>query len=422
MPETKRYTVGLGVCGGIAAYKAIEVLRELQRAGCEVRVAMTKHATEFIQPLTFRSLSHSYVFVDDYAADNPDPIAHINFSQSIDLLLVPATANTIAKFAHGIADDFLSTTYLASTAPVLIAPAMNTMMWEHAATQRNISILRGDGVAFVEPITGELACLTVGTGKLDDVQNIVHQALKLLNKPKRDAFGSKKKLETRTSLSGEHILITAGATREEIDPVRYISNYSSGKMGFAIAEAAKTRGAKVTVIAGSTSASIPEGVKIIRANSGAAMHEAVLSQLSSATVFIGAAAVADYRPTKRLASKLKKTNSHISLELEKTADILADVAKRKVAGLTVVGFAAETDDVLKHAREKLEKKNLDLIVANDVSNENIGFGTDENKGAVIRRDQSRAVEIPLMSKLEMAERILDEIFLYRKSNGKSTKR
>src|SRR5690348_8125086 len=295
------YRIGLGVSGGIAAYKAVEVMRLLQKSGCEVSVAMTKHATEFVQPLTFRALTDKHVVVDDYDPANPDPIAHINFSQQIDLLLVvPATANIIAKFANGVADDFLSSTYLASNAPVLIAPAMNTTMWENPATQRNIEQLKKDGVHFVEPVSGELACKTVGTGKLEDVENIVAQSLSILNaKPQRpgDAepeAGTTKQHEitrkirsTRNpqsaiqnpqleDLIGEKILLTVGGTREAIDPVRFISNQSSGKMGFAVAKAASERGADVTIVAGVTTVDPPENIKLIRAVSAAEMHKAVM--------------------------------------------------------------------------------------------------------------------------------------------------
>ncbi|NJM52058.1 MAG: bifunctional phosphopantothenoylcysteine decarboxylase/phosphopantothenate--cysteine ligase CoaBC, partial [Blastocatellia bacterium] len=238
------FRVGLGVSGGIAAYKAIEVLRGLQKAGCDVQVCMTRHATEFIQPLTFRALTSKYVLVDDYAPDNPDPIAHINFSQNIDLLIVvPATANVIAKFANGIADDFLTSTYLATNCPVLIAPAMNTEMWNKPATQRNIEQLKKDGVQFVEPVAGRLACETVGTGKLEDVEKIVETALKFFTT----------ETQRHGDLKGEKILITTGGTREAIDPVRFISNHSSGKMGFAVAEEAMKRGAEVTVVVGAVS-------------------------------------------------------------------------------------------------------------------------------------------------------------------------
>ncbi|MFN3330679.1 MAG: bifunctional phosphopantothenoylcysteine decarboxylase/phosphopantothenate--cysteine ligase CoaBC, partial [Pyrinomonadaceae bacterium] len=272
----KKWKIGLGVCGGIAAYKAVEVLRQLQKADCEVQVAMTKEATQFVQPLTFRALTNKYVFVDDYAPDNPDPIAHVNFSQNIDLLLiVPATANIIAKFANGIADDFLTSTYLASTAPVMIAPAMNTAMWNHPATQRNIRRLKEDGVYFIEPISGELACKTIGTGKLEEVQNIVKQVLDFLESKALSKQPATTDSVENFDLKDEHFLITTGSTREEIDPVRYISNYSSGKMGFAIALAAQKRGAKVTVIAGNLSISPPENLDIIKVKSAEEMHNAV---------------------------------------------------------------------------------------------------------------------------------------------------
>jgi phosphopantothenoylcysteine decarboxylase / phosphopantothenate---cysteine ligase len=417
-----KFRVGLGVSGGIAAYKAIEVLRLLQKANCEVSVAMTRHATEFVKPLTFRALTERYVLVDDYAPENPDPIAHINFSQNIDLLLVvPATANILAKFANGIADDFLSSTYLAATAPVLVAPAMNTTMWFHPATQRSIKQLKKDGVLFVEPIAGELACKTVGTGKLEDVENIVAQALRLLVKSRESGVESKNQASDSQSstldLRGERFLITTGGTREEIDPVRFISNHSSGKMGFALAEAAQKRGAQVTVVAASTSVAPPKNIKIIDAASAEAMYEAVMREIKDATVFIGAAAVADYRPTTRAENKIKKTADKLVIELEKTADILAEVSENRHDGLLVVGFAAETNDVEAYARAKMQKKNLDLIVANDVSDHQIGFGSENNQGLILSRDAEKAIELSLMTKREMADKILDEMVKFRKRNG-----
>ncbi len=426
----KKYRIGLGVSGGIAAYKAIEVMRLLQKAGCEVSVAMTHHATEFIKPLTFRALTDQHVIVDDYDPANPDPIAHINFSQNIDLLLiVPATANIIAKFANGIADDFLTSTYLASTAPVLIAPAMNTTMWEQPATQRNIALLKNDGVRFVEPVAGELACKTVGTGKLEDVENIVRQALSLLKTTDNRQQTTDRRQETRdkkqgtspsespvsslqshdSDLLGEHILITVGGTREAIDPVRFISNHSSGKMGFAVAEAAAARGADVTVVAGVTSVEPPENVKVVRGISAKEMHEAVMKELPNATVFIGSAAVADYRPAEAVAGKIKKDGKEtMSLELVKTPDILADVSKNRTNGLLVVGFAAETSDVIEYARSKMEKKGLDMVVANDITKDGAGFNTDTNVATIITKNGSET-DLPKMPKREMADRILDEI-------------
>jgi len=422
-----KFRVGLGVSGGIAAYKAIEVLRLLQKSNCEVRVAMTKHAIEFVQPLTFRALTGSYVLVDDYAPENPDPIAHINFSQTIDLLLiVPATASIIAKFANGIADDFLSSTYLASNTPVLIAPAMNTTMWENPATQRNIEQLKKDGVNFVEPISGELACKTVGTGKLEDVENIVSQALRLLNS-KFKIQNSKLEqseitnLESRISnlesqdLKEEKILITVGGTREAIDPVRFISNHSSGKMGFALATAAAKRGAKVTVACGVTTVAPPENVEIISAVTAEEMFQAVMKELPGATVFVGAAAVADYRPKNIANAKIKKSGQDfLTLELEKTPDILSKVSENRHNGLLVVGFAAETNDVVNYAKSKMNKKNLDLVVANDITKDGAGFNTDTNIATILTKNSGEKIELPLMSKREMADKILDEVIKLRK--------
>ena len=393
--------VALGISGGIAAYKAAEVLRGLQRAGCVVRVAMTKRACEFVQPLTFRALSGSHVIVDDYAPDNPDPIAHITFSQSVDLFVIaPATANLIAKFANGVADDFLSSTYLASTAPVLLAPAMNTTMWQHPATRRNLQQLRADGVHILEPDDGEMACGTIGPGRLSDPALIVAAALEILNGTLR---------AQALDLSGERVLITAGATREEIDPVRFISNRSSGKMGFAIAEAAVKRGAEVTVVAGLTTASQPVGVRIIRALSAAEMSKVVAQEISNASVFIGAAAVADYRPVQRADQKIKKTQSSIAIELVRTPDILSEVVSARADGMLVIGFAAETENVLANARAKLKSKNLDAIVANDVTRSDSGFDTTTNKITIIERGGQPPLELPAMSKIDAAHRILDQI-------------
>lgn len=402
------YRVGLGVSGGIAAYKAVEVMRALQKAGCDVSVAMTRHATEFVQPLTFRALTDKHVIVDDYDPENPDPIAHVNFSQQIDLLLVvPATANIIGKFANGVADDFLSSTYLATTAPVLVAPAMNTTMWEQPATQRNIARLKADGVKFVEPISGELACKTVGTGKLEDVENIVAQALAVL--------GSSTRAE---DLAGERFLITVGGTREAIDPVRFISNHSSGKMGFAMAAAASARGAKVTVVAGMTTAEAPANVEVVRAISAAEMHKAVMERLAGATVFVGAAAVADYAPANAADAKIKKDGRDtLTLELKKTPDILGEVSASRPDGMIVVGFAAETNDVIDFARAKLERKKLDIVVANDVSKAGAGFNTDTNIISVLT--DTKTENFPLMSKREAADRVCDAIKAEREArNGK----
>jgi phosphopantothenoylcysteine decarboxylase / phosphopantothenate---cysteine ligase len=404
-PASHVRNIALGVCGGIAAYKAVEVLRGLQKAGCTVRVAMTKRACEFVQPLTFRALSGSHVIVDDYAPDNPDPIAHITFSQTVDLLIVaPATANIIAKFANGVADDFLSSTYLACTAPVLIAPAMNTTMWEHPATQRNLQQLRADGVNFVEPDAGEMACGTIGPGRLSEPERIVAAALEILAGTSSQA----------KDLSGERFLITVGATREQIDPVRFISNRSSGRMGFALAEAALQRGAEVTVVAGVTSVSPPAGARVVQALSADDMLKAVASEAGKASVFIGAAAIADYRPAQKAEQKIKKTNDSITLALERTPDVLAYVSASRANGMLVIGFAAETENVLDHAREKLRSKNLDAIVANDVTRTDSGFDSPTNAITIITKDKTD--ELPLMSKTAAANRILDAIVHIRSSS------
>jgi len=396
-------TVALGVCGGIAAYKAVEVLRGLQRAGCTVRVAMTKRACEFVQPLTFRALSGSHVIVDDYAPDNPDPIAHITFSQTVDLLIVaPATANIIAKFANGIADDFLSSTYLACTAPVLIAPAMNTTMWEHPATQRNLRQLRADGVHLIEPDAGEMACGTIGPGRLSEPERIVRAALEILAPP-----------AVARDLTRERFLITVGATREEMDPVRFISNRSSGKMGFALAEGALKRGAAVTVVAAATTVDAPAGVRVVKALSAEEMLKAVASEAGNASVFIGAAAISDYRPAQRAAQKIKKSNESITLTLERTPDVLSQVAASRANGMLVVGFAAETENVLDNAREKLRSKKLDAIVANDVSRGDSGFDVATNQITIITNNDS--IELPVMSKRDAADRILDAIVALRRA-------
>lgn len=424
--KDKKYRVGLGVSGGIAAYKAIEVLRLLQKSGCDVRVAMTKHATEFIQPLTFRALTENYVLVDDYEETNPDPIAHINFSQNIDLLLiVPATANIIAKFANGIADDFLSATYLASNAPVLIAPAMNTTMWFHPATQRNLEKLKQDGVKFVEPVSGELACKTVGTGKLEDVENIAEQALKLLvqspqsavriqeNQTPGSEFSTADSGLPTADLKGERLLITVGGTREAIDPVRFISNHSSGKMGFAVAEAARNRGAEVTVVCGVTAVEPPPNVEVVRAISAEEMYDAVMKKLPDATVFVGAAAVADYRPRNIADFKIKKTNREfLTLELEKTPDILSNVSRNRHEKLLVVGFAAETNDVVNYAKSKMQKKNLDMVIANDITKDGAGFNSETNIATIITDENE--IDLPLMSKRDLADKILDEMLKLRR--------
>src|SRR3989440_4439501 len=410
--------IALGITGGIAVYKSIEVLRGFQRAGCEVRVAMTRHACEFVQPLTLRALSGSYVLVNDYAPDNPDPIAHITFSQAIDLFVIaPATANTLAKLANGVADDFITSTYLACTAPVLVAPAMNTVMWEHPATQRNVQKLREHGVFIITPDEGEMACGTIGPGRLSEPENIVTLALEILGKqdPAPTTVAA-----SESDLAAETIVITAGATREPIDPVRFISNRSSGRMGYAVAEAARNRGARVHVIAGATTVTPPAGVSLTRVTTAEEMHSTVTAAMADATMFIGAAAVSDDRARNVSESKIKKTATELELKLERTPDILAEVARNRSNRQLIIGFAAETDDVLANARGKLTAKNLDMIVANDVSRSDAGFDSEDNAVTILLNGQSVPIELPLMSKIEVANRILDEILKLRRRASAAT--
>lgn len=412
MSQVQVKRVAIGVTGGIAAYKSIEVLRGLQRAGCEVRVAMTRHACEFVRPLTFRALSGAYVIVDDYSAENPDPIAHITFSQTIDLFVIaPATANTLAKLANGVADDFITSTYLACTAPILIAPAMNSVMWSHPATQRNVQKLRNDGVLIIEPDDGEMACGTIGPGRLSHPERIVAVALEILGETGQGLSTSESK--HAQDLIDERILITAGATREPIDPVRFISNRSSGKMGFALATAAIQRGAQVRIVAGIATVAPPSGAEVIKMTSAEDMRAAVLREIDDATIFIAAAAVADYRAKHSSPKKIKKSEAEMFLELERTPDILNEVALNKKPDQLLVGFAAETDDVKGNAQKKLSRKNLDMIVANDVSREGSGFESDNNAVTILVRDNLLSIDVPLSSKSEVANRILDEVVMLR---------
>lgn len=386
--------VALGVTGCIAAYKAVEILRGLQKRGAGVRVVMTRHATEFVTPLTFQSISGSPVITEMFAPTDDPEIKHIQLAQSIDLLLVaPATANTLAKFANGIADDFLSTLYISTTAPVLVAPAMNVEMWAHPATQENVRRLRERGVEFVDPEEGYLACRTVGAGRLAEPDEIVRRALALMGSNGGAA-----------DLSGERVLITAGPTQEALDPVRFLTNRSSGKMGYAVAEAAIARGAEVTLISGPVALTPPRGAITISVKSASEMHRAVMDNLEDATMVIMAAAVADYRPASVSRQKIKKNGGGIAIDLEPTDDILAAV-RRERANRIVIGFAAETEHVIENAKKKLAAKGADLIVANDVSAADSGFDVETNRIALVASDG--VIELPLMSKREAADRILD---------------
>lgn len=396
----------LGVTGCIGAYKAAEILRGLQRRGVQIRVVMTRQATEFVRPLTFEALSGQPVIVEMFDRPNYATIEHIAVAREADLLLVaPATANIIAKFAHGVADDFLSTVYLSNTNPVLIAPAMNVEMWNHAATRANIKILRDRGVLFVEPGVGYQACGEVGMGRLAEPEEIAERAFEILRN-----LQSRSPESTSKDFAGEHVMVTAGPTVEDLDPVRFITNRSSGKMGYAMAEAARDRGARVTLISGPVNLPPPEDVETVSVRSTREMFEAVMSRLHDVTVFIGSAAVADFRPASRAEQKIKKEGRKtITVELEETEDIIAAVGaapnrERRV----VAGFAAESQSLLEYAERKLRGKGLDLIVANDITRAGAGFGAETNAATILKRDGSR-VELPLQSKRALADRTLDEI-------------
>ena len=378
------------VTGGIAAYKACEVVRLLQKRGLLVKVLMSEHATHFVDPLTFRSLTHAPVAVGLF--DDPaDPIHHISLAQEADaVVIVPATANIIAKLACGIADDLLSTTLLATRAPILVAPAMNTAMWEAPATQHNLAALRARGVRIIEPAQGRLACGDVGAGKLaavEDIARAVEQAL-----------------TGALDRAGERIVITAGPTHEPIDPVRYIGNNSSGKMGIALARAAVRRGAQVDLVLGPVSIDPPVGATVHRVTTAAEMYAATARAFEDATVLVCAAAVADYAPKARAARKLKKENGPLeSIELEQTVDILATLSAHK-EGRVVIGFAAETGDPVAYGTAKLARKGCDAIVANDVSRPDSTFGSDTDKAWIISRAGTE--ELPALSKAELADRVL----------------
>lgn len=396
--------IALGVTGCIGAYKAAVILRAMQELGADVEVVMTKHACEFVQPLTFQALSGHPVITEMFAPSERSDIYHITLAQAIDLLLVaPATANSLAKFAHGLADDFLSTLYLSTPAPTLMAPAMNVEMWRHPATTANLEILRSRGVEFVEPGSGYLACGMEGAGRLAEPQEIAQRAITLA----QQARDRKLKPTIPQDLVNEHVLITAGPTREYIDPVRFISNRSSGKMGYALAAAAQARGAQVTLISGPVAIAPPTDVKLIKVTTTREMYEAVLANVSPATIIIKSAAVCDYRPALMAEQKIKKTTNQLFLDLYKTEDILAAVGQIKEDRI-LIGFAAETETVLAHAHKKLIAKNLDLVVANDVTAPDAGFDTDTNRVTLLYRD-GREQQLALMSKRDVADKILDAV-------------
>jgi phosphopantothenoylcysteine decarboxylase / phosphopantothenate---cysteine ligase len=394
--------IALGVSGGIAAYKAAEIVRLLQERGIRVQVIMTEAAQEFIKPLTFAALSGEKVIIGMFAdARDQQPnidsaIEHIAVAQSIDALLVaPATADVLAKFAQGIANDFLSTLYLATTAPVVVAPTMNVNMWHHPATQANLETLRKRGVRVVEPGEGYLACGMTGPGRLAENEAIVAAVMEVLG--------------ASQELAGESVLITAGPTREKIDPVRYLTNRSSGRMGYALAEAALRRGARVLLVSGPTSLTPSGAAEVTAVESAADMRDAVLMLLPQATIVIKTAAVSDYRPKHPASQKIKREGA-LTIELEPTADILGEIARNKGSQM-IIGFAAETENVLENARQKLASKSLDAIVVNDVSREGVGFDSDRNAVTIITRDD--VIEVPETTKWEVAQRVLDEVIRLR---------
>jgi len=403
--------VALGVTGGIAAYKAAEIVRLLQDRGIRVQVIMTRAAQEFVRPLTFAALSGERVITGMFSSGEEQTpnidsaIEHIAVAQSIDaLLVVPATADVLAHFAQGIATDFLTTLYLATTAPVVVAPAMNVNMWQHAATQANLEVLRKRGVRIVEPGSGYLACGMTGAGRLAANEAIVAALLETLG--------------ASQDLSGETLLITAGPTREKIDPARYLTNRSSGRMGYAMAEAALRRGARVLLVSGPTALTPPGAAELTRVESTEQMRDAVLNLLPQASIVIKAAAVSDYRAKSVSGQKIKRKGP-IALELEPTADILKEISLRKQSQI-IVGFAAETENVLENARQKLSAKQLDAIVVNDVSREGVGFDSDRNEVTIITHDE--VVEVPETTKWEVAQRVLDQVVRirdYRKSTVKA---
>jgi phosphopantothenoylcysteine decarboxylase / phosphopantothenate---cysteine ligase len=392
--------IALGVTGGVAAYKAAELVRRLQQEKLDVQVVMTRSAQEFITPLTFAALTGQKVITEMFAHGDEAPanvesaIEHIAVAQRIDLLLVaPATAHILGQFAHGIAGDFLGTLYLATKAPVIVAPAMNVNMWEHPATQENVATLRSRGVEVVDPGEGYLACGMTGAGRLAATEAIVDKVCAVLG--------------LRRDLEGRTVLVTAGPTREDIDPVRFLTNRSSGKMGYALAEAASRRGARVILVSGPTDLTVPGGVDWLPVRSSEEMRKAVHDRRGEADIIIMAAAVADYRPAASHSQKLKRGEGSLTLQLEPTPDILAELGREKGSRI-LVGFAAETTEVAENARAKLSRKGADMIVANDVTQRGAGFDGDTNIVTLFLRD-GQEIPLPKLTKLEVAHRVLDHV-------------
>ena len=392
--EYKKNVV-LGVCGGIAAYKALDVVSTLRKKGINVDVIMTEHAAEFVTPLTFQSLSYNAVIVDMFEEPKVWEIQHISLAKKADLILVvPATANIIGKVANGIADDMLSTTIMASKAPVIFAPAMNTNMLENPIVQQNIDKLKSFGYEFIEPASGRLACGDEGKGKLPDSKLISEIVLT--------------KLYENKDLLGKKVLVTAGPTIAPIDPVRFICNHSSGKMGYAIAEEARDRGAEVLLITGPTDLNTPHGIEVIQVNTNNEMFNAVMDNYSNNDIIVKCAAVADYKPEAYSEIKIKKAGEILELKLVQDTDILFELGKRKSEKQVLIGFAAESNDLIQNAKQKIEKKNLDYIVANDIMSKDTGFSSDYNRVNIISRD-GEMVSLDKMSKREVAREIFNTI-------------
>lgn len=386
----------LCVTGGIAVYKAAALTSKLVQAGAHVKVILSESAQKFVTPLTFQALSRNEVYVDTFDEKNPRVIAHIDLADWADLILVaPATANTIGKIAGGIADNMITTVLLAATSPVWIAPAMNVHMYDHPAVKKNLSILAEYGYQFIEPSEGYLACGYVGKGRLEEPEKIVQLVQQFFT----DQF--------QQTLRGKTVVVTAGPTREKIDPVRFISNHSTGKMGYALAVEAKKQGAHVVLVSGPVGLPAPLGMEVVKVESAEEMYNAVLKYYDSADVVIKTAAVADYRPKIAYDQKVKKQAGDSSIELERTKDILLELGKRK-KNQVLVGFAAETENVEEYARKKLNAKNADMIVANNVKAEGAGFGTDTNIVTLFKRSGSN-IDLPIMSKSDVAKRIIEEI-------------
>ena len=392
-------TVILGITGGIAAYKMANVASALRKTGAEVHCILTENATKFITPLTFETLTNNRCIVDTFDRNFQYDVAHVSLAKKADVMLIaPATANVIAKLAHGLADDMLTTTVLAARCPKLVAPAMNTGMLENPATQENLQTLRRYGFQIIAPVTGMLACKDVGSGKLPEPETLVEEVYRVIAREK--------------DMAGLHVTVTAGPTQEALDPVRFLTNHSSGKLGYAIAREAALRGAEVTLISGPVSLEPPMHVRLVSVTTARDMLEAVQAALPQTDILIKAAAVADYRPASIADNKLKKKDGELSIPLERTEDILGWVAEHRHEGLFVCGFSMETENMLENSKKKLEKKNLQMIVANNLKTQGAGFGVETNVVTLITKDGAK--ELPLMAKTAVAGKLLDEILSARR--------